>query len=143
MKLLAPESCGMVEASIIDAHALLIATAIFVVVGIVVVTLAVLMRKPSAAGGVGSGRLVLKIVLLAAAAACLACYFLLDEGELNSVVAFFTGEPCCEAQHAQACRGPEDAQACCPQECASNTDEVIPAGAARALDEQTGGTKEQ
>ena len=134
MKLPAPEPMGMVEASVIDTHALLIAAAVFVVVGIVVVTLAVLMRKPSAAEGAGPGRLVLKIVLLAAVAACLACYYLLDDGRLNDVVALFTGEPCCQE---------EGGQACCPQENASRPNEALLTGAAKAPDGQTGGTEEQ
>jgi hypothetical protein len=125
MKYLAPEAGGMIEASVFDTHALIIAAAILVVVGIVVVTLSVLFRRrraASAAGeGMSPGRMAFKIILLAAVAVSLACYLLLDKGELEGVLAFLTGEPCCPQEEQQECCSPEDAQPCCPEAEAEET----------------------
>ena len=72
MKYVVPETGGMVKAATFDSHALIIAAAILVVVGIVVVTLSMLFRRHSEAAspqaGISPGRLAFKLILLAAVA---------------------------------------------------------------------------
>lgn len=118
MKYLVPETGVMVKAGVFDSPALIIASAILVVVGIVVVTLSVLYRRRAQAesprAGMSTGRLVFKLILLAAVAISLAGFFLLDEGELQEIATFLSGEQCCQQAEPHECCPAETAQACCP-----------------------------